>query len=288
MSDDYNDKGFSEYWRILTQYKILFFLIIGLSLFLSVLYAIYSTPFYRSSMVVIPAEHANQKGGLSSLAGQFGGIASLAGINLKGRLGNKETAIAMLKSRKFLSQFIKDSKVKPILFDTKWDEVNGKWKLGEVEPTTWQAFKLFRKLLEIVEDRKTGLIMLSIEWKDPILSAKWANDLIARLNAKMRLDAKNEIQRNMKYLKNQINTTSHVAILESLYGLLETEMKKIMLAEVNSEYVFKVIDPAYVPEERSRPKRRRIVFFGLLMGIVGGIFLIIFVNFFKEVRLKTL
>ena len=39
-----------------------------------------------------------------------------------------------------------------------------------------------------------------------------------------------------------------------------------MLAQVRPEYVFKTIDPAVVPEEKSEPKRALICVLGTLLG----------------------
>ena len=45
-----------------------------------------------------------------------------------------------------------------------------------------------------------------------------------------------------------------------------------MLAEVRQEYVFKTIDPALAPEEKSKPNRALIVFWGLLPEDYLGFF----------------
>ena len=42
------------------------------------------------------------------------------------------------------------------------------------------------------EDKKSGLITLSITWKDPQVAANWANDLVKQLNEQLREQAIDE------------------------------------------------------------------------------------------------
>ena len=50
------------------------------------------------------------------------------------------------------------------------------------------------------------------------------------------------------------------------FQLIEEQTKTIMLAEVREEYVFKTVDPAVVPEEKSKPKRALICILSVLLG----------------------
>ena len=84
-------------------------LIIILTIALSipaVIYAIKLPNIYKADAILAPSE-GEQGGGLSSIAGQFGGLASLAGVNLNSGSSNKsKMAIEILRSRKFISQFV--------------------------------------------------------------------------------------------------------------------------------------------------------------------------------------
>ena len=82
---------------------------------LSIVYAVYQPNVYRSEALLAPAEQ-QQSNGLSTLAGQFGGLASLAGVNF-GDSGSNNTdlALAILKSRKFISEFIEKHSIMPDL-----------------------------------------------------------------------------------------------------------------------------------------------------------------------------
>jgi len=51
---------------------------------------------------------------------------------------------------------------------------------------------------------------------------------------------------------------------------------------VQEQYAFRVIDPAVVPEVRSKPKRKLIVVLGGGLGMMFSIFLAFFLNFLKS------
>ena len=51
-------------------------------------------------------------------------------------------------------------------------------EIQEDVPTEKKQLKLSKSILSVVEDKKSGLINLSISWKDPEVAADWANDLV--------------------------------------------------------------------------------------------------------------
>lgn len=55
----------------------------------------------------------------------------------------------------------------------------------------------------------------------------------------------------------------------TFYKLIEEQTKSLMLAEVQEEFVFKIIDPAVISETPFLPNRFIIVLMG---SIFGGIF----------------
>jgi hypothetical protein len=97
------------------------------------------------------------------------------------------------------------------------------------------------------EDRKTGIVRLTIEWKNPYVAATWANQMAARLNQRMRQRALSEANANIAYLRSELAATNAVALQDTVGRLLEMELKKAMLAKGNREYSYRVIDPASAP-----------------------------------------
>jgi uncharacterized protein involved in exopolysaccharide biosynthesis len=62
-----------------------------------------------------------------------------------------------------------------------------------------------------------------------------------------------------------------VEVQRSIYNLIESETKTLMLANVRTEFAFTVIDPAVPPERKYRPHRSLYVLFGLFLGFAIGV-----------------
>lgn len=260
----------AELWSVLKASRARIALITVASTVLAVAVAFLLPPVYRAEVLLAPVSD-DQSGAAAGLTSQLGGIASLAGISLGGSGGGKDEFIAILQSRVLSDFFVRENNLLPILFEDDWDAAAGKWKSSDPVdvPTLWDAFKLMdKKVRQIVIDKKTGLVTLSIEWRDPELAAQWAEGLVKRANAYLRQQAVRHAENNLAYLQDQARKTTSVELQQAIYRLMEAEVKKSMLANVNEEYAFKVLDPAVVPEEKLRPKRGLIVVFGALFGLL--------------------
>ena len=66
------------------------------------------------------------------------------------------------------------------------------------------------------------------------------------------------------------------------YELIQKQTEKIMLAEIREEYVFKIIDPAIIPEKKAEPRRSVIC---ITITSIGFILAVIFAQF-KYFRFK--
>ncbi len=228
-----------------------------------------TTPKFRAETLIAPAEKSDPNSGLGALAGQFGGLASLAGVSLNGG-GNKSEAIATLSSRALTESYIKQQNLLPILFADRWNSEKRTFKPdsnGRL-PTLWDGNKLFAKTIRtVVEDKKSGLVTIAIEWEDPILAAKWANDLVKLTNSTLRERAIAKNNLNLAYLQKQLDKTSVVELRQAIYRLIETEVKNVMIAQGSDEYAFKFIDPAVPPEDIFKPKRGFMIIVGFLIGL---------------------
>jgi uncharacterized protein involved in exopolysaccharide biosynthesis len=229
---------------------------------------------YRATVVVTPAGSDEMRSAISRVAGGLGGLASLAGVSLPEGSKDKEEALAILKSRSFAQSFIRDQGLMTLIFQNLWDAKTGKWKVSSPEdvPTMQDAVEIFeKKIISIVEDRDRGLVTLSTEWRDREQVAAWANLLIARVNEQLRARRLAELDRNIAYLNREIDKTSVVELRNSLYHLVETQINERMVASVRSEYAFRVIDPAVVPDidRYVWPRKALMAALGFAIGIFG-------------------
>ncbi len=273
-----------EYWDLLWSNKGLIVAITSLVTTVAVVVALLMTPIYKAEVLLASA--SEQKSGGLSLGG-LGGLASLVGVSGSLGGGGTEEGLAVLKSRLFLNDFFIKESLLPVLFEEQWDESSEQWleSTPELQPTLWQAYGLFtKKILTTSIDKNSGMINLAISWSDPVLAASWANKLVVDLNEYMRRHAIEEAARSIEYLNQQISQTSVLEMQQMLYGLIEEETKKTMLANVRSEYTFKVIDPAVVPERKIKPKRALIAVLGMVLGFFFAVFFVFFREFVRKAK----
>ena len=275
-----------DIWRILTRYKWMIFAGIALCVLASALFALLMTPVYRAEALIAPVTETDNNSRFAAQLDEFSGIAALAGVNME-RGGRKNEAIATLKSRMFTEQFIKDEKLLPVLFRKKWDAENQRWDDLDPEdiPTLGDAYELFDEdLRRIREDRKTGLVVLSIDWEDADEAARWTNELVRRVNALLREKAVSESESAISYVQEQLKQTSVVELQQVLHRLIESEMKEIILAKINEEFAFRVIDPAVAAEEAFKPKLPLMLILGAMLGLLGSAILALLLNFLRTQR----
>jgi uncharacterized protein involved in exopolysaccharide biosynthesis len=232
------------------------------------------TPMYRSEVVVSPADTSS--GGLGGdLGGQLGGLASLAGINIGGAGGKKsDEALAYLRSRVFAAGFIERHGLMPILFAKKWDSARNQWRDASDPPTIAEGVDRFsKKIREITEDKRTGIVTIAIVWSDRFAAAEWANLLVAEADKALRDRAIAEQNRSLEYLKAEAAQTSSVEIGNAISKLTETELKNAMVARTRDAYAFKVVDPAVPADRKHRdsPNKPLIVVLGAILGFIVGV-----------------
>jgi uncharacterized protein involved in exopolysaccharide biosynthesis len=211
---------------------------------LAVTYALYAQEVFKAETLLAPAQE--EKSGASSALSQFGGLAAIAGVTIPAD-SNIERVLATLESRVFLKKFIEEKSLLPIIFEDFWDAASNSWELlvGQEAFIPEDGISTIRGAIEVDQD-KSGLIILSISWKDPAVAAEWANDLVKQLNEQLR--------------------------------------KKAMLANVNEDFALEVIDPAVAPKTREKPKRKLIVALGCVCGGFLGIFAVFFAQFLRKLK----
>ena len=280
-----------ELWRALMRGK---WIIIGFTAIFSiasVFYALSLPNMYKSTAVLAPAESAGG-GGLAKLAGQFGGLASLAGVNLGGGRSKKTAeALEILQSWAFIEEFIQEQNIAPqvfavkgwnaeaneLIYDTEiYDPQTQTWtreppKGKQAVPSSWELYELFKdEYLSVGEDKVSGFTSLNIEYYSPEIAKQWADTLVEKINQRLQKQDAEEAQKNVTFLKQQIEETPLASMQSVFYDLIEEQTKTLMLAKGSTEYVFKTISESRVSEERSKPKRALICTLGAMLGGLLG------------------
>jgi uncharacterized protein involved in exopolysaccharide biosynthesis len=244
------------------------------------------TPIYRASTVMISAtRELNSEGSVSGLLGQVGSLASLAGITVGTGDSEVEEALAVLKSRQFTEKFISEKNLMPELFARKWDQQRERWRVSAIDqPTLGDGFKEFdENIRTAVRDKKTGLFILQIDWKDRYEAAAWANELVQRINAEMRTRVISNSEASMGFLQKELDKATDIGTREAIYRLIESQIKRRMLASATQEYAFRVIDKAMAPDVKDtvRPVKILIVLLGLVFGATFGCLAVLSAATFK-------
>ena len=264
-----------ELFKVFWAHKLMFVIITVMFAVGSVVYALSLPNIYTAEVTLAPVN--SDGNALSGGLGALGGLASLAGISTSGG-GDTAANIAVIKSRLFIMEFIKENDLLPILFPKKWDSKSKKWLVGDKSkvPSLQKGYKVFiNDVLIIAKDNKAGLMKLKVNLYDSELSAECANMLVTKANLFLKQKAISEANQSISYLKEQIKITTEVDIQELLYKLIEKELQTIKLASVRKDYAFKVLDPALIPEEKSKPVRSLICILGAMLGGVLGCIVIL-------------
>lgn len=267
-------------WNVLWRGKWIVMALTTLAAVSSIAYALSATEWYRAEILLAPARENSSQG----LSGAIGSLAAFTGVGL----GSTDTAesVAMLTSREITREFIEEENLLPVLFANVWDAAAGAWVTETgAPPDIRDAVRYFNENVRSVSvDRVTSLVTLRIEWTEPESAARWASQLVDRLNARMRMRALKDAEENVQYLRTELDSTSLVMLQQSIGRLLETEMQKLMLAKGNEEFAFRVIDRAQPPNTRSRPYRSLIVAVATMVGGMAGVLLVLLRHSLKAQR----
>tara|TARA_X000001036_G_scaffold309846_1_gene288567 strand:- start:20087 stop:21007 length:921 start_codon:yes stop_codon:yes gene_type:complete len=259
----------------------------------SVFLALSLPPIYSSS-VVLKSVQENQADFGSSL-----GV--LSGFNnLKGSLGLNpdEEAILAIKhaySKDFFKVLYRDEEFKKNLlaydyYDSTsksnfydksiYNSDENKW-LYEAHFLT--AHKKFTtQHMNISQDKIGDFVNITIEHKSPIIAAQWAELVYKEINAYMKKITYETTSEAVEYIKSEIGSTTSTELKKVLASSLESKIQKLMYADISDDYIFSVVDSAYVANERVRPSRSFICIVITALGFLIACSIIFIVNEFKS------
>lgn len=275
---------FSLLWRE----KIIIAIITLIVTVLSAIYLYFQPNIYRSQVLLSPS---NVEGsGMSAMASQLGGLASIAGINLDGGDNSTQVTMATLESRLFITSFVKKHDLLiPLLagsgFNRETGDVeidkeiynDGVWVLNKINrnPNDWDIYYQFSDILTVANNPKSGLVDISIDFVSPSLAKEWLELFIEDINIWMKEKAIEDAKNNISYLNEKLTEITMVDMQSVFYGLIEEQTKKLMLAEVQEQYAFKIIDPPLESKNIYKPKRKIVLTISFLLGGSLAIFIVL-------------
>ena len=302
-NDQYDDEiDLRELFGVLWGNKIKIIGITAVFAVVSVIYALSVPNQYKASALLAPAQQ--QSGGLSGALGQLGGLASLAGVSIGGGESSEaQVAQEIMKSWSFIEGFIADNDLAVEVYAAEgWSRESNQLKfdndvyavktktwlvkndnIGRLgPPTSWQLFEKFSEMLAVSEDKKSGLISISIEYYSPQIAKQWLDLYILSINKHMQARQVVKVSNNIEYLEAQIEKTSITEMQEVFYTIIEEQIKSQMLAEASPDYAFVAVSPSMVPEEKSQPKRALICILGTLLGGILSVLTVLVLRFARK------
>lgn len=278
-----------ELLKVIWAHRMLIFISLIIFSSISFVYSRALPDLYTSKAIVAPA---NPNESLTSQLGGYSALAGLAGVNIPiERLTPADEAIERIWSFDFFkSNFLPFIKLEDLLAAKNWDESSNtikynksifskeknKWSisknnLNEIVPSDLQAYDQYKKILKVTQDSKTQFVTIAIEHQSPYISRDWVNLIISNINSSFSERDKLKALNSIDFLNDSLSKTNLNEIKEAISQLLESQLQNLMLASSNKNYVFKIIDSPYVPEKISSPKRKMILLYGAILGIIFGI-----------------
>ena len=267
--------------------------------------SLFLTNYYRSEALMVARSDSQNQNMLS----QVSGLASFAGLNIGLPTENKALeAIEIINSRKFVRHLITfegvlpammapyryDKETMELVFDSSlFDTELGKWvrepnENGDIVPTYLEAHaEYIENLVSVSQDTASGFINIYVEHISPVFAKEFLELIIREANVLLRKRDIQESSQALDYLKSELTKTSFVEIKESINNLIEGQMEKQMLAQINEDYILIEIDPPFIAEKKSKPSRLLIVVLGSIVGFIIVISIILIRHYFWLEREKV-
>lgn len=255
---------------------------VTLTTLIGIIYSLMAPQIWTSHALLTVAESENPTiGGSSSL----GGLASIAGFNSSEGNIEGSKALAKVKSREFFSHLITFDDVLPNLmaqksfdpdtqktiFDTDiYDDKSKEWVNGS--PTNWIAYKVYLKNIRIIMDPKTSFITVSISNRSPYFAESFLSLIIQEVNSQSQKKDLQESADSLNYLYQELANSSQTEVRTTISQLIESQLKKQMLARVKTDYILEGLDKPFVPKERTSPQRTRITIVSFFVGLILAVF----------------
>ena len=302
ISDQYDDEiDLRELFMVLWAGKIKIVAITAVFAIASVIYALSVPNQYKATALLAPAQ--SDGGGLSGALGQLGGLASLAGVSIGGgESSESQIAQEIMKSWSFVEGFIADNDLAVKVYAAEgwskgsnelqinqdaYDSESSEWLIEDGSgvvgpPSSWQLYKAFSERVAVSEDKKSGLVSVSIEYYSPQIAKQWLDLYISAINKHMQARQVEKVSNNISYLEAQIEKTAIAEMREVFYTIIEEQTKNKMVAEASPDYAFVAVSPSMVPEEKSQPKRALICILGTLLGGMLSVLLVLVMHYAKK------
>ncbi len=282
-TNDQEELNLKEIFDVLWKGK-LSILFLSLFFFLgSVIYALTATHLWTSSSTLTVVADSNIGTSRSSAMSGLAGIAGISLTNANAGPDRAEVALATIKSRDFLKHLLSFENILPNLMAAEGfnketretiyssDKYTVKDGWLQEKPSYLEAMKKYDGILSVSVNNKTQFLSISVEHVSPIFAYDLISLILQETNSLQRDRDLEEAEITLGYLFQELEKTQDVDLRLSINQLIESQMKKKMLARVKTNYLLEPLDLPFIPEERTSPQRTLIVMIGTVVGFILGI-----------------
>ena len=244
--------------------------------------------FTSTSLLKVSFPDDNQN---SSALSSYAGLASFAGISLPTPSEDKGmVAIETIKSRSFLEKLISYDGVlenivaaesydfssdKMIYDESIFDSNTAQWI--DEKPSYLEAYEFYEEYMSVTQNKANGFITLSYEHVSPKFAFELVSLIIKEINFLMKEKDIKESDSSLIYLETLLEDTNNTNIKIQLNQMIENQLRTKMLSNIRDDYLLVPIDPPYLPEEKSSPRRSILSIMSLIFGFIFS-FLIVLIR----------
>lgn len=267
---------------------IFFILFISLFAVSSIVISLLMPNKYTSNAVLQVMEKSSQ-GQSQSYSGS--GLAALTGISIGGSSavgGPSYSIIAMVKSRTFAKHLFAieenmpsilalkkyDPSSKKIIFDSSiYNSETKEWLIPK--PSYLEGYEALHSSLEISRSEESGFLYLNFEHPSPYYAHYMVDLIIKEVNSIRRSQDLESTEDSLTYLYEQLKNTRESEIKLSINQIIESQLRKKMLANIKDDYAIFPIDDPFVPLIKSSPTRSYIVIISTITGFLLSIIILL-------------
>lgn len=303
MSENMNQDDISliDLYKILWKKKI-YILLTSFSVAVACLfYANSLEDIYRSKTLLAPSSDSDSAPSM----GMLSGVASIAGINIPSNssANNVLISIERLKSLDFFEMVVDkhnlyyeleavnawNSANNTLIVNTDiYDDKKNQWISDDEfavngRPSIQKIHSNFLENFSVYYDNKNGFVSLSVDHFSPHVAKKILDIFIKEINETSRKEDISTAQQIISYLEEENLNTRNIDLKLGINSLIQSQIKKIAIANSSPQYVLKVISPPYAPESKFSPSRLLIVLIGFFLGsIFSSMFFIFYRIYLNE------
>jgi uncharacterized protein involved in exopolysaccharide biosynthesis len=255
----------SDLWSIVSgHWKLLsVFMMAGIGVGIALILVLPSL--YRVQTTVLTVNTENPTGAQNGVARS---LASIVGMGI-GQDDVREESLALLRSDRLAWEFLTNHDAIELL--TEGEEISA----DDLRGTVVDRFK--SEILSVQDDRRTGLITVSMLWRDRHQAAEWTNAYVRLADETLRNQTLKDSERTLDLLEGELEQTNVIELRNSINRFYETQLQRMLFARARAEFALRTIDPAIAPAEgnTAAPNKTLILASSLILATLAGLFLAI-------------